>query len=568
MNGRTNPGVDYDLESLKLPRFSGLSLRLFVRLLESPLRGLLIPSLFKSAGLTWLREQQIDEPPTLYPMHHEGSLASEGQVVPRSEWPGPPAQVAPGFCFATVHDYARAYREGTTSPEEVAHKVLAAIDQSNRADPPLRAIIAVEAGDVLEQAAAAARRIRSGQALSILDGVPVAVKDEVDMVPYPTTVGTCFLGRAPAAEDATVVARMRAAGALLIGKANMHEIGIGVTGLNPHHGAVRNPYAPAHFSGGSSSGPASAVAAGLCPVALGADGGGSIRIPSAFCGLVGLKSTFGRVSEFGAAPLAWSVAHLGPLAATATDAALAYAVLAGPDPKDHISLHQPPPGLAGWDNLDLRGLALGVYWPWFRHAEADVVSACEALLGKLEEMGARVHEVAIPGLEAGRIAHTITIAGEMAQALCHTYDEHCCDHGLDVRTNLALARQFSARDYIQAQRVRTRLMASFGRALEKVDAIVTPTTALVAPAIPPDALPAGNSDLSLLMEIMRFTPPANLTGLPAISFPAGYNDQGLPVGLQAIGRPWQEPTLLRLALAAEQVVERRAPQVHYRLLGD
>jgi Asp-tRNA(Asn)/Glu-tRNA(Gln) amidotransferase A subunit family amidase len=568
MNDQTIPEVEYDLESVSLPRFSGLSLRLFVKLLESRLRGLLIPSLFQSAGIAWLREQQICEPPTLYPMHHEGRLASGGERVPEVEWPGPPAQAGRGFRFASAHDYAQAYRDGTTSPEEVARKVLRAIEESNRADPPLRAIIAVEAEDVIEQARAATERIKSGQALSVFDGVPVAVKDEVDMVPYPTTVGTCFLGTAPATEDSTVVARMRAAGALLIGKANMHEIGIGVTGLNPHHGAARNPYAPSHYSGGSSSGPASAVASGLCPVAIGADGGGSIRIPSAFCGLVGLKSTFGRASEFGAAPLAWSVAHLGALTATTTDAALAYAVLAGPDPKDHISLHQPPPSLAGWDNLDLSDLTLGVYWPWFRHAAADVVSACEAILGKLEDMGAEVREIAIPGLETGRIAHTITIAGEMTQALAHTYDEHHGDHGLDVRINLALARQFTARDYIQAQRARTRLTACFGRALEEVDAIMTPSTALVAPAIPPDALPAGNSDLSLLMEIMRFTPPANLTGLPAISFPAGYNDENLPIGLQAIGRPWQEPTMLRLALAGEQVVERKAPQVYYRLLQD
>lgn len=569
MNDPATVESGYDLESVRLPRFSGLPLRLFVRLVESPLRGLVIPSLFQSAGITWLRQQEFCEPPTIYPMHHEGTLASGGERVPPEEWPDAPAeQPEPGFPFASVHDYARAYGQGETTPEEVAHRVLAAIEESNGADPPLQAIIAVLADDVLAQARAATERIRRGQPLSILDGVPVAVKDEVDMVPYPTTVGTCFLGTAPAAEDSTVVARMRAAGAVLIGKANMHEIGIGVTGLNPHHGVARNPYAPGHYTGGSSSGPAAAVAAGLCPLAIGADGGGSIRIPAAFCGLVGLKSTFGRVSEFGAAPLAWSVAHLGALAATATDAALAYAVLAGPDPKDRISLHQPPPSLAGWDDVDLSDLTLGVYWPWFRHASAEVVSVCETMLGRLEEKGAAVREVTIPGLEAGRIAHAVTIAGEMSQALCHTYECNHGRHGLDVRLNLALARQFTARDYLQAQQVRTRLMAAFGRALAEVDAIVTPTTALVAPAIPPEALPEGDSDLSLLMEIMRFTPPANLTGLPAISFPVGYADGNLPIGLQAIGRPWQEPTLLRLALAAEQVVERRAPRVHYELLAE
>ena len=161
-------------------------------------RPLLIPTLLESAGITRLREQQIDEPPTLYPMHFKGALASEAGSVPQAEWPGPPAQAGPGFRFASVHDYAQAYREGKTTPEEVARKVLEAIEASNSADPPLRAIIAVEREDVLEQASAATERIQEGRPLSVFDGVPVAVKDEVDMVPYPTTVGTCFLGKSPA----------------------------------------------------------------------------------------------------------------------------------------------------------------------------------------------------------------------------------------------------------------------------------------------------------------------------------------------------------------------------------
>ena len=182
-------------------------------------------------------------------------------------------------------------------------------------------------------------------------------------------------------------------------------------------------------------------------------------------------------------------------------------------------------------------------------------------------MGAQVREIILPDLEAGRVAHTITIAGEMTQALAHTYAAHHREHGLDVRINLALARQFTARDYIQAQQVRTRLMAHFARALAEADVIVTPATAIPAPPIPPAALAGGESDLTTLMEIMRFAPPANMTGLPAISFPAGYTQAGLPIGVQAIGRPWDEATLLRLALAAERVVERRKPQVHFNLLG-
>jgi Asp-tRNA(Asn)/Glu-tRNA(Gln) amidotransferase A subunit family amidase len=394
----------------------------------------------------------------------------------------------------------------------------------------------------------------------------VAVKDEVDMVPYPTTVGTSFLGKSPVTEDATIVARMRAAGALLIGKANMHEIGINVTGLNPHHGTTRNPYNTDHFTGGSSSGSATAVAAGLAPVAISADGGGSIRIPAAFCGVFGLKPTFGRVSEHGAAPLCWSVAHLGPIAGTATDTALAYAVMAGPDLNDSNSLHQPLPSLENWDQLNLNGLKLGVYKPWFQHADAEIVAACDMMLRRFADMGAEVVEISIPDLELNRVAHSVTILSEMAQAMSYTYAEHHKEHGLDARINLALGRATSSQDYLLAQRARTRIINNFNRALEQVDLILTPTTAIAAPAIPKDALPDGNSDLSTTIEIMRFVTAGNLTGLPAITFPAGYTQSGLPIGMQAMGRAWEERQLLRLAVNAEKVLERKAPQVHYRFL--
>ena len=248
------------------------------------------------------------------------------------------------------------------------------------------------------------------------------------------------------------------------------------------------------------------------------------------------------------------------------DAALAYALIAGPDPLDPNSLHQPAPTLAGWNKTGIDGLRIGVFWPWFRHASAEVVSACEALLAKFTSLGAQVIDVVIPDLEAGRVAHVITIASEMAQAMNQYHRQHHRQHGLDVRTNLTLARAFTALDYVQAQRVRTRLMANFQHVFESVDVIVTPATGIAAPPIPASALPDGDSDLTTLAEIMRFVTPANLTGLPAISFPAGYSPAGLPVGMQAIGRAWDEVTLLRLALAAEGLVERKAPQVYFKTL--
>ncbi|MBP6179289.1 MAG: amidase [Anaerolineales bacterium] len=555
----------YDLKSVKLPYLSGGLLKFFTSLVEGPLGSLLMPNLFESAGINWLRKQSYEENPTHHPIHYTGDLQKESAAVAEKEWPRAASQIK-GFQFTSVFDFAKAYRDGVTTPEEVAKKVLDAIEASDKSDKPLKAFIAVNRDDVMKQAKESTQRIKAGKPLSVFDGVPVAVKDELDMTPYPTTVGTAFLGTQPAAADSTVAARLRSAGALLIGKTNMHEIGINVSGINPIHGTTRNPYNPDHFTGGSSSGSATAVAAGLVPVAIGADGGGSIRIPASFCGLVGLKCTFARVSEFGAAPLDWSVAHIGPLAASATDAALTYALIAGPDPKDPTSLHQPLPSLKGWDNLNLKGLKIGVYWPWFRHADAEVVAACEAMLKEYEKMGCEIVEITIPNLEANRVAHTVTILSEMAQAMDATYPAHHQQHALDVRINLALARKFTAMDYVTAQRIRTRMIDHFNKAFTQADVILTPATGLAAPEFKKGALPDGESDLSVTVEIMRFATAPNLTGLPAISFPVGYTQKGLPIGLQAIGKAWDEATLLRMALAAEQVVERKAPQVHYKVL--
>jgi Asp-tRNA(Asn)/Glu-tRNA(Gln) amidotransferase A subunit family amidase len=281
-----------------------------------------------------------------------------------------------------------------------------------------------------------------------------------------------------------------------------------------------------------------------------------------------LKSTYGRVSEHGAAPLCWSVAHLGPIADSATDMALAYAVMAGPDLRDPNSLHQPLPTLKNWDQLDLRGLKLGVYKPWFQHADSEVVAACESMLKRFTDMGAEIREISIPDLELNRVAHTVTIVSEMVQAMSYTYAEHHREHGLDVRLNLALGRAFSSQDYVLAQRARTRIIKNFSAALAQVDMILTPTTAITAPLIPKDALPNGNSDLTTTIKIMRFATAANMTGLPAVSFPVGYTKNGLPIGMQAMGHPWDEATLLRLAVNAEQAMERKEPKVHYKILPE
>ncbi|MCB8965274.1 MAG: amidase [Ardenticatenaceae bacterium] len=553
----------YDLESVKLPRLAGRPLRAFAAALDNPAtRTLLLGNLLESGGITRLRQFHLSELPLLYPL---AAVAERGGALEKEAWAETAVPAPTNTPFATIGDYAQAYRNGRTTPLAVAEKLLEAIAASEQGDKPLRAFIAINRQDVLAQAQAASERIQNGQALSALDGVPVAVKDEVDMTPYPTTVGTKFLGKAPAEADATTVARLRAAGALLIGKANMHEIGINPTGHNVYHGHTRNPYHPDFDTGGSSSGPATAVAAGFCPVSLGADGGGSIRVPAALCGLVGLKATFGRISEFGAAPLTWSMGHLGPIGATVADVALAYAIMAGPDERDLNSQQQPAVTLADWDAPDLRGLTLGVYWPWFRHATPEIVAANEAMLNKLADAGAAIREITIPKLDAMRIAHAVTILAEMATNMAH-YPQHQGDFAPATRVSLVLGRAFTSADYLRAQQVRRQAMAIFAEVYRQVDVVMTPATAVTAPPIPADGLPDGLSDLSTVTELMRYVIPGNLIGLPAISFPVGYGANGLPIAMQAMGRHWQENVLLRVAHVAEKLVERKRPQVFYQVL--
>ena len=561
--------VAYDLSPVKAPRLTGTSLRLVARLLETTgVRRLLAPKLLADMGITRWRQRPCAAPPTFLPWVEPGTEVRARRGVRLDDLAGlcaSPAASSAGF--VTARDYHRAYREKKTTPEAVADAVLASIRDSNQGrTPALRAIIACYEEDVRRQAHSSSERWRRGQPLSCLDGVPVAIKDELDQVPYPTTVGTRVFGAQPALADATPVARMRAAGALLVGKANMHEMGLGVTGMNPHTGFCRNPWDPERATGGSSSGPAAAIAAGLVPIALGADGGGSIRIPAALCGVVGLKPTFGRVSERGAFPVCWSVAHVGPLGATAQDCALAYAVCAGPDAQDPVAANGPPVSLEPLTG-DISGLRLGVYRAWFQDAAPEVVRVCEQMLGFLEKRGFLVRPIEIPDLEPLRVAHAITIVTEVASTLEPVYvrGQHR-SLSAETRISIALGRTLTGRDYLQAQRIRSETIAHFRRIFEDVDMVITPTAACLAPPIRPQALGHGESDLVTLSALMRFILAPNFAGLPAISFPAGFAASGLPVGLQAIGPWWQEHRLLQLAQAAEPAIERRQPAIFYRPL--
>ncbi len=561
----------YNLITITYPALTGARLGLVAAALDSLfLRRLLLPQLLNTGGLSRLRTLKLDEAPTLnplYPADQSQFQRVDPDQLAATVLSGSDAMPG-GFC--SVRDLARAYRQGEATPVEVAERLLDGLAKSDVGERPLRAFIACDRDRVLAQAEAAARRFAAGESLGLFDGVPVACKDEFDVAGYPTTVGTRFLGRRPAREDATVAARLRRAGAVIVGKTNMHEIGINPRSGNPHHGTARNPYDRERDAGGSSSGSAAAVAAGLCPLAIGADGGGSVRIPAALCGVVGLKATYGRISGHGSFPLDWSVGHLGPIGATVEDVALAYAAIAGPDPRDPNTLGQPGLNLDPWLEPDpgegLPGLRVGIYREWFNHAEPEIVSCCEAMVGKLADRGATIEEIDIPELDELRIAHAVTILSEMATSMAD-YPDHWRDLSAPTRINLTIGRAACAVDYLRAQQVRTRAMAAFAEIFRSVDVVLSPATAILAPTIPPESLSHGLADLGSVTELMRFAFPGNMTGLPAITFPVGYSQGGLPISMQAMGRPWEEGMLLRVAGVAERLLALRLPPGYVDLLA-
>jgi Asp-tRNA(Asn)/Glu-tRNA(Gln) amidotransferase A subunit family amidase len=457
------------------------------------------------------------------------------------------------FRFRTASDLHAAYREGRTTPSDVADRALEAAARLDRLDPPMRFFIALNADDVRAQAAASTARWRAGSPLGPLDGVPVAIKDEFDVRGYRTTCGTSFLGSSPATADALVVARLRAAGAVLFGKTNMFEYGVCPSGLNLHHGTARNPFDPARDTGGSSAGSAAAVAAGVVPLALGNDGGGSVRIPAALCGVPGLKATFGRVPMTGVAMLCWSLEHAGPIGSTVED------VLAGLAAVTDERLALPP--LTGKSGR----LRVGVCEAWWRMADAEVTEVARAALDRLVAAGAARVDVELPHIDYATPIGKATFSVEGAASV----EPHLLKGSpmiLPVRAVFDLARGLSAPTFVKAQRVRALLARDFDRALEVADVLITPTTGRAAPAYREDALQLGEMDEALVDALIAFTMPLNLTGLPAAQAPCGFTREGLPVGLQIIGPHGADLLTLAAAAEVERASERRRPAVWVDLL--
>ncbi|XP_040427357.1 fatty acid amide hydrolase-like isoform X2 [Cygnus olor] len=558
------------------PRLCGFWLRLFSHAVNTAFgQFLLLPLLLRMHNLSLMRSLDICEDPTFIPeVAAEGtedkSEAKSTLDIMKQLIDARTDSASKGFSFKGIKDYLDCYRSGKLTPSQVAKNIIATLEDCDKSTPPLRAIVQWDREQIMLMAEASTARHRNKCTLSHLDGIPVCLKEEFKVVPYHHRVGTVFLGTEPETEDATVAKKLREAGAVIIGVSNMHELGTGTTGCNPnrYHKIPRNPYKPNHFTGGSSSGSAAAVAAGLCPVGIGTDGGGSVRIPASFCGVVGLKGTFGRISCHGSYPLSYSTVSVGPICTSVADAAIVYSILAEPDPLYPYGLKQPKATLSDMCAPDLKGLKLGVDWTFFKACDAEVLTICEKAVEYLQSLGASVVEVSLPEMEEVKIAHVICILSEMRDMLQPDFNKHFQEMNLETRATLALASQFTALDYITANRQRTRSMRFLREIFTTVNCIVTPAVASTAPRIHESDLLTGSNDTSFIVQSMRFMQLANLTGIPGLVVPVGYSTAGLPISLQVMGKWWDEAVLLRIGLKLEQFRNQtKKPSIYYDILA-
>lgn len=446
-------------------------------------------------------------------------------------------------------------RKRELSPVELTEAALARID---RVDPAVSAFAHTTPEQALAAARQAERELASGLDRGPLHGIPAGVKDLFDTVGVPTE-GDCgaYAGRVPD-EDAACVTRLREAGAVLLGKTHTHELAYGVT--TP---ATRNPWSLEHVAGGSSGGSGAAIAAGECTIALGTDTGGSIRIPSACCGVAGLKPTYGRVSRHGVMPLSPSLDTAGPLGRTVRDVALAFAVLAGHDPRDPASVDVPVDDYLGGLDAGVTGLTLGLAGGLFSSTPTpDVAAAVKEAARVLADAGAEIRDVELPLAEHGAMTVFALCLPEAAQAHARVLRERPDAIGEEVRTYLEVGALRPAEEHTRARRVRAAMQRAWRTAFEGLDAVIAPT--LPATAMRADArgvsLPEG--EVSVVPAYLRFCAPVNVVGLPALSVPCGFDQSGLPIGLQLIGRPFGEATLLRIGYAYERATpwhERRPP---------
>ena len=459
------------------------------------------------------------------------------------------------LCRLTLGEQSRLIESGGISPVELTQ---ACLDRIDATDALMRAFITVMGDEALRDAKEAEQAIVRGGRLGPLHGVPMAVKDLIDVEGVRTTCGSQTQPDSVAGADATCVQRLRQSGAVIIGKTNLNEFALGATGQNPHYGDTKNPWDRRRISGGSSGGSGAAVASGTCAAALGTDTGGSVRIPAALCGVVGIKPTYGRISVHGVATLAWSLDHVGVLARGVEDAALVLNELCGPDPADPTCLDVPPPDFTADIDTGADGTVVGVPEEFVWDMLTDEVD--EAVRGGIEALrlcGAEVRDTSLPLLTTAAEVSAPVLGAEAFSV----YQDVIAQHGerIDpmVKGRFDLGAEVSTAAYIAGQRDRAALRAQVNRALQEVDVLAMPTCAAAAAEFGQTDVAIRGGSMTVLDTLTRLTRLSNLTGFPSISICCGFGKDGMPVGMQLVGRPLDEATLIRVAYAYEQATDWR-----------
>jgi aspartyl-tRNA(Asn)/glutamyl-tRNA(Gln) amidotransferase subunit A len=545
---------------IELPagRISGRALRALVTAVRrTPARYVMARVLRQQLGIDGVRalgdDARADLPQTTAPLRARSDHGRPSAELGTSVERGPPN---------TALAYAAAYRERRAEPEEVVRRALAAARALAARTPSLGPLLEYDEARALVAARDSAERLGRGEARGPLEGVPIAIKEEVDVAGLPTRLGCAWLPRTPAAKDSLAVARLRAHGAIVIGTTPMTEYGLSPLGGNVNRVMPRNPHDPTRLPGGSSSGSGVAVATGIVPVALGANGGGSIRIPACLNGVFGLKPTFGRIPTTGVGLRGGSsVVHLGPLGASSHDLAAFVEAAAGEDAGDVASSFQPPllaGSLVRALGRGVKGLRIGVDEDEWSAARADVAKPARAALAALEKEGATLVPVRIPLARHAAAIGYLTISLEMLALLALPRRAHMDELGPDLQLVLTNLEAFRPDDYLDGQRLRARLRREVADVLGEVDLLALPTTVTGAPPITDAEASGGFVDPPALDAMCRFSFLANLTGIPAATAPVGVDGDGLPIGLQILGDAWDEAAVLQVLAQLERIGVARA----------
>jgi aspartyl-tRNA(Asn)/glutamyl-tRNA(Gln) amidotransferase subunit A len=446
--------------------------------------------------------------------------------------------------MTTISDVTASVAAGRVTSEKLTEQCLSVIAQLN---PKLNAFITVTADEALAQARSADKEIAAGRRIGPLHGIPISLKDLIDQKGIGTTAASLVRRNHVATADAVVTRRLRDAGAVFVGKTNLHEFAFGTTSEDSGFGAVLNPLDPARSPGGSSGGSAVAVATGMSLGTVGTDTGGSIRIPAAACGIVGLKPEWGQISASGVVPLSRQLDHVGPLAASVADAWLLYNAMqpAGEQISDAL---EPTP---------LKGLRIGKLGGYFfDRLDEDVEAGVLSTIGRLQQLGATVTEVNVPHAADMAAIYLHLVFGDAAEYHARTLVSRPADYTTPVRLRLEMARYVLAEDYIRAVRGKAVIAREVDRALSGVDVLALPSLAIPAPPLGAATMPVKGGPEAVRALMLRCTQPFNLSGHSAISLPCGSTRHGLPIGLQLVGHNGRTPALVQAALAAEAAIAR------------